>query len=191
MTVAQFIKKIDNAIRIIEAENKPLALAVLSINQMRVKRIFEDGLGSNNAAIGTYNSTTPIYVADVQAPKKVNHKGKNGKPIKSGYYKSYKDFRQAMGRESGKVNLRLNNDLQSDLANGKITKGSNSVAAPNPIKVTTHSYKITLKRDINIKKIDGLEKKHGSILRHTALEKKEFYRVLRLEQKNRISQLLG
>lgn len=189
MTIAEYTNKIDQLIQQLEKEVKPLKIAVLSVNALRMKRIFQDGLNSNNSKIGTYNSSTPIYVSDNQAPKKVNHKGKTGKPIKSGYYDSYKDFRAAMGRESDFVNLRLTNDLQSDLSNSPVT-GDSVGKFDNLIKVNAFTYKVALKRDINIKKKQGLEKKYGPVFAHTAFEKGEYNKILSAELRSLVGKYL-
>lgn len=189
MTVQEFNAKIERVISALEKENKPLLLAVQSVNALRAKRIFVDGLNSSGGKIGNYENTKPVYVKDSQAPKKVNHKGKTGKTIESGYYKSYKDFRSSMGRESGFINLRLNNDLQSDMSNCQITKDSNSVPAPAPIKVDTNTYKVSLKRPINAKKKEGLEKKYGPVFAHTKEELDKYYGTLAFEQKKILESL--
>ncbi len=188
-TIAQFISKLEQSIKVLE-ENEPLKIAVLSVNALRVERIFQDGKNSAGGNIGSYESTKPIYVSDEQAPKNVNHKGKTGKTIKSGYYESYKDFRKDMGRESGKVNLRLTNDLQSDLSNATLTKSENTIATPSPIKVSNHEYKVTLKRPLNIKKKEGLEDKYGEVFRHTKDEVDKYYEILRKEQGSLMANLM-
>lgn len=180
MTIAEAQNKLKGIISEINSE-KALAIAVLSVSQLRIKRIFEDGLNSSGAKIGNYNSTTPVYINPADAPRKGNQIGKRGEPIKSIYYPSYKDFRRAMGRESEFVNVRLNNELQSDLANGLLSKTSSSLATPKPIKVSATKYKVTLKKDINIKKASGLEKKFGKFLEHTKEEKTAFSKVLKFE----------
>lgn len=180
ITVAQFTAKIDKKIQELNSD-QILKLAVFAVNERRIRRIFEQGENSSGGKIGSYNSTKPIYVAPEDAPRAVNKRGKTGKPIKSGYYSSYKAFRQAMGRESSFVNLRLNNELQSDLANAQVNKSSNALANARPIKVSNTEYKVTLKKEINKEKIIGLEKKYGPILKHTKEEIELFHETIRLE----------
>lgn len=180
ITVAQFTAKLDSKIKNLQSD-RILRLAVFAVNERRVQRIFEKGQNSSGGKIGNYNSTKPIYVAPEDAPRAVNKKGKTGKAIKSGYYPSYKDFRRAMGRESGFVNLRLNNELQNDLTNAALGKTSNALAAPNPIKVSNTEYKVTLKKDINQKKVKGLTAKYGKFLEHTKQEIELFHKVIREE----------
>lgn len=180
ITVAQFQAKIDKKIQELNSD-RILRLAVYTVNQKRQLRIFEQGKNSSGGKIGSYNSTKPIYVSPEDAPRAVNKRGKTGKPIKSGYYPSYKAFRQAMGRETAFVNLRLNNELQGDLANAQISKSSNGIAVPKPIKVSKTEYKVTLKKDINQKKVEGLEKKYGVFLKHTKEEIELFHKTIRVE----------
>lgn len=174
----EYKERLRRVAKLIESENI-MKKAVLAVNEIRMKRIFQDGLNSNGSKIGTYNSTTPVYISPDKAPKKVNQKGKNGKAIKSGYYKSYKDFRRAMGREDSFVNIRLNNELQNDLANGSLAKATNKVNLKvNPIKVSKGVYKVVIKKDENIKKIKALEAKYGSIIEHTKEEKELFNQII-------------
>lgn len=177
---AQAISKLNDKIKQLESD-RPLLLAVRAANEARIKRIFEDGKGTDGANIGTYNSTTPVYIDPNDAPRRGNQVGKRGKPIKSLYYDSYKAFRAAMGRESNFVNLRLNNELQSDLANAQLSKSSNTLAKSNPIKVTSTKYKVTLKKQINIDKVDGLTARFGSFINHTKEEIDIFNKVYNFE----------
>lgn len=179
--LATYKERLKKAAKLIEAENV-MKTVVLAVNEVRMKRIFVDGLNSNGSKIGTYNADKPVYIDPDKAPKKVNQIGKNKKPIKSGYYKSYKDFRKAMGREDSFVNIRLNNELQNDLANGSLTKGSDKVNMKvKPIKVSKGVYKVVLKKDENIKKMQSLEKKYGKIIEHTKEEKDLFTELLNKE----------
>lgn len=174
----EYKERLKRVAKLIESENV-MKKAVLAVNEVRMKRIFQDGLNSNGSKIGNYNSTTPVYIDPDKAPKKVNQKGKNGKPIKSGYYKSYKDFRRAMGREDSFVNVRLNNELQNDLANGRLGKSSDKINYEvNPIKVSKGVYKVVVKKDENIKKVKSLEAKFGQFIEHTKEEKQLFNEIL-------------
>ena len=155
MTIAEAQNKLKTTIKNIE-DGTALKIAVFAINEQRVKRLFEDGKNSAGGKIGSYNATKPVYIDPDQAPRKGNQVGKRGEPIKSFYYPSYKDFRKAMGRESEFVNVRLTNELQNDMANANISKTSNAIASPKPIKVSSTKYKVTLKKEINIKKTEGL-----------------------------------
>lgn len=81
----------------------------------------------------------------------------------------YKELRNRTGRRIDKVNLRFTNDLFLDWANIAIEG-----AAPKPTKVSISEYVIQLKRDYNIKKLQGHEKKYGTIFASTSEEKKLF-----------------
>lgn len=181
VSLAEYKEKLKKAQELLKSE-KVMINAIRAVNEVRMKRIFVDGLNSNGGKIGTYNSTNPVYIDPDKAPKKVNQVGKNGTPIKSGYYKSYKAFRQAMGRESGFVNVRLNNELQNDLANGSLTKSSDKVNMKvNPIKVSKGVYKVVLKKQENIDKVIALEKKFGKFIEHTKEEKELFTKIIDTE----------
>lgn len=180
MTTAEFIKKLDSKIALLQ-KGEALQRAVLAINTERTARIFERGLNTSGSKIGNYNATKPVYINPNDAPKGGNQVGKSGKKIKSLYYPSYKAFRSAMGRESNFVNVRLNNELQNDLGNGALSKGASGIVKPSPIKISNTKYRITLKKDINIKKVEGLEKKFGKFLDHTKQEKELFQKVYAFE----------
>ena len=182
MTVEEYQNKLKNEIKVLKSD-KFMKLAVYSVNQRRLERIFEIGLNSFGIKIGDYNDTKPVYIKPEDAPKAVKLGGKpkaiKGKEYKkstrvtfkstaenpqTAYYPSYKAFRQAMGRETGFVNLRLNNRLQSDLANATLSKGTTKIANNRPIKVDNHRYIVTLKNQENIDKVQSLEKKYGNII---------------------------
>lgn len=178
ISVAEYKERLIKVARLIQSENI-MKKAVVAVNEVRMKRIFVDGINSNGDKIGQYNSTKPVYIDPDKAPKKVKQIGKNGNPIKSGYYESYKAFRQAMGRESGFVNVRLNNELQNDLANGSLAKSTNKVNLKvNPIKVSKGVYKVVVKKQENINKVISLEKKFGKFIEHTKEEKQLFNEIL-------------
>jgi hypothetical protein len=173
-SLAEYKEKLKRVAKLIESENI-MKKAVVAVNEVRMQRIFVDGINSNGGKIGSYNNTKPVYIDPDKAPKKVNQKGKNGKPIATGYYKSYKAFRQAMGRESGFVNVRLTNELQNDLANGSLGKSSDKVNLKvNPIKVSKGIYKVTIKKKENIEKVESLESRFGKFIEHTKEEKALF-----------------
>lgn len=171
MTIAEFNKKLDQLVTIMGAKRNPFEIAVRDTVQKQAIRIFQNGIKTDGSKIGTYDTTKPLYVSDAQAPKKVNHRGKTRKKIETGYYQNYKAFRQAMGRESSFVNIRLNNDLQSDFSNQELSKGSNKVASAKPIEINSTTFITALKRDENVKKKEGLEAKYGTIFNLTEAEK--------------------
>ncbi len=160
--------------------NKPFELAVRTIEAEKVVRIFQRG--KNTAGLSfSYNSSNPLYVAQNQAPRAVNHTGKTGNTIRSGFYASYQAFRADQGRESGHVNYRLTNDLQSDYANANVSIQSDQLATPNPIQVTPFQYKMSLRRPGNAGKLRGLEKKYGAIFDANKSELLLFGKVLSFE----------
>lgn len=152
-------------------------------------RVFEQGKNSSGAKIGRYNDRNPLYVdtktkAPITQPpigKTGKARFKDGKPHKTTYYKSYKDFRSKQKRESGFVNLRLTNELQSDFANANVSKTSTSVASAKPTKITAHHYQIKLKKPINQEKVESIEKKYGRVFHHTKIELEHFMQVLNSE----------
>jgi hypothetical protein len=199
MTVADYQNVLRNQIKNLKSD-KIMKLAVYSVNQKRIERIFQDGKTSQGIRIGEYNSTTPVYIRPEDAPKAVKlggkpqaikgkrYKNKTGVTFKSteknpetAYYPSYKAFRKAMGRETGFVNIRLNNRLQSDLANSTISKATTNLADNKPIKVDNHRYIVTLKNQENIDKIQFLEKKYGSIIDLTKTEVSFYHDILEKE----------
>ena len=130
---------------------------------MQVDRIFGQGLNSNNAQIGAYNSTDPLYVNPKNAPKKFTPRGKptgkrktgktrfkNGEPHITKYFKSYKDFRSNQGRKTGKVDLVLSGDLKSDYSTP-------------PERVSNTNYVAGVSRTRNADKLEGMEEKYGDI----------------------------
>ena len=199
MTVADYQNILRNQIKTLKSD-KIMKLAVYSVNQRRIERIFQDGKTSQGIRIGEYNSTTPVYIRPEDAPKAVKLGGKpqaiKGKSFKrstavsfksteknpeTAYYPSYKAFRKAMGRETGFVNIRLNNRLQSDLANSTISKATTNLADNKPIKVDNHRYIVTLKNQENIDKIQYLEKRYGSIIDLTKTEVSFYHDILEKE----------
>jgi len=108
------------------ATGKPIAIAAQDTHVKMVERIFEDGKAANGSK-HKYNDSDPLYVNPKNSPKNFPKKGKdgktkfkNGKDHKTGYFDSYKDFRQSIGRETGFVNLNLFGILQSDFAKGVV-----------------------------------------------------------------------
>lgn len=199
MTVEEYQNKLKSQIKELKSD-KIMKLAVYSVNQQRIERIFEKGQNTYGFKIGDYNDTTPVYIKPEDAPKAVKLGGKpqavKGKEYKkstrvtfkstaenpqTAYYPSYKAFRKAMGRETGFVNLRLNNRLQSDLANATLSKATTKLADNKPIKVDTHRFIVTLKNQENIDKVQSLEKKYGKIIDLTKGEIKFYHSILEKE----------
>lgn len=199
MTVKDYQNKLRRQITTLKSD-KIMKLAVYSVNQQRIERIFEKGQNTYGFKIGDYNSTTPVYIRPEDAPKAVklggkpeaikgkSYKNKTGVTFKSteknpetAYYPSYKAFRKAMGRETGFVNIRLNNRLQGDLANATISKATTNLANNRPIKVDNHRYIVTLKNQENIDKVQSLEKRYGKIIDLTKPEVRFYHEILEKE----------
>lgn len=199
MTVADYQTKLRNQIKALKSD-KIMKLAVYSVNQQRIERIFEKGQNTYGFKIGDYNNTTPVYIRPEDAPKAVKLGGKpqtvkgrsykkktgvsfvNPEPnAETAWFSSYKAFRKAMGRETGFVNIRLNNRLQGDLANATISKATTNLANNRPIKVDNHRYIVTLKNQENIDKIQSLEKRYGKIIDLTKPEVRFYHEILEKE----------
>lgn len=170
-TINQTIGKIDSIISEIES-GKPFKIAALSALSEMTVRIFEEGKNSSGGKIGSYDTSKELWVSNEQLPRAGTNKGKAGKATKTSYYKNYKALREQQGREGGFVNIRLTNELQSDWANVPVGKDENGVRPPNPIPITNNRYQMQLRKDINIKKKEGLEGKYGNIFDLTKAEEK-------------------
>lgn len=143
---------------------------VVSIHAQQTQRIFVDGKNSNNSNIGTYNSTDPLYVNPSTAPKKFPTKGKtgqtvfkNGRKHKTGYFRSYKDFRQNQGRQTGTVDLRLTGLMFRDFAASIVREGNRWI--------------VGFKNKENIGKYQGAQEKYGEVFKFTEAERKKFREV--------------
>lgn len=174
MKTADYIRKMRTAIQILKS-GKPVAIASQDTHVMMTERIFEKGKNSQNSDIGKYDDSKGLYVNPNVAPRKFRPAGKNsnkakfknGNERKTRYFKSYKSYRQAVGRSVGKVNLVLTGNLQSDF--GK------AVTKVNNLKYTATA------RSENEKKIEGQEERYGKIFELTKKEKKNFKDVLYFE----------
>lgn len=180
LTTHQMIEEINRQKKVVRS-GKAFEIAVKSIVAEQTVRIFQKGQKSDGTPIGQYNRSKPLYVYTPPAPKKVTGKGKKGKKIKGGYYKNYAAFRQQQGRESGFVNIRLTNELQSDFANSRVGKSSKRIAKARPIKINRYLYQVLIKKAINIQKVQGLEGKYGAIFAPTRREQKRLVEFLNFE----------
>jgi hypothetical protein len=107
-----------------------------------LERIHEDGLDSNLRNIGSYDTTTPIYINPDKAPRKTANKAKgieglkragkygdtkfkNGKPHKTAYNANYKALRNKIGRRIDKVDLNFSGKLSKEF--GLELKAENQV----------------------------------------------------------------
>tara|TARA_R110000868_G_scaffold179544_3_gene419622 strand:- start:2577 stop:3152 length:576 start_codon:yes stop_codon:yes gene_type:complete len=184
----QFIAKLQEKINLISKENKPLLMAAISTESLRVDRIFHEGLNQNGSSIGTYNTSMEIYASDDQLRKKGTNKGKTGKPTKTSYYKSYRALKIQQGFNASGVNFRLTNNFQSDYANAPLAKNSDRVPTPKPFKVDVNHYVVKLSRQENVDKLEGLEAKYGNVFDFSEGEKKAFFKAYNFEA-NRILNL--
>lgn len=183
-TYQEVISNLDKRIDHLRA-GTAMERSVKSVMAQMVGRIFEEGKNSAGAGIGKYNGSNELYVNPDTLPRKVQPRGKPGKERnvkdrKTAYFTSYQALRSEMGRESGFINLRLTNDLQSDFANAQIS-GDGVATSPEPKKISPLEYHITLKRDVNIKKRAGIEKRFGPIFNLTQGEKRFYFDVLEKE----------
>ncbi len=173
ITAKQLVAKFGEVQGLIDT-GKIVEIAARDSQSQSVVRIFENGLKSNGGTIGKYD-TKPAYFSPKATPRDTNHKGKTGKRIKTGYYAGgYAELRAQQGRESGFVNVRFTNELQSDYANSDVDRTSNRVAVPKPIKAGDNTFLITLNKPVNIQKRNGLEGKYGTIFNLTAKEEQTF-----------------
>lgn len=184
MTTEEYIEKQRRAFTKIIEKDIPLQRAVKDTLAKQVTRIFVEGKNSSNSNIGQYDTERALYVDPNKAPRKTgdklkgiegleptvgkhgDHEFADGKPHKTTYVHNYKDFRNRIGRRIDKVDLFLSGDLKSDMSNSK--------TGVTPVQINTHEYVTGLKRESNVKKLSGLEKKYGDISALTTEEKKNF-----------------
>lgn len=103
----QIIKDIQKA----ATSDKPMRTALTTLLAIQKQRIFQQGQDRNKTTIGTY-STKPISIS------------KNSQARQTGktYFKGgYAEYKSAIGKNEGKVNLRNTDQMQMDYG---IVKGS-------------------------------------------------------------------
>jgi len=160
MTIKEYQKKLDKRIDEVKMSNKRLYNCINDAHSDYVKRIFEDGLNSRLASIGSY-STKPMLAGkkafeglNVGAFKENDAKWltlntKKGKrkvklmEISGGY----KQYRGLVNRQNSKVDLKLRGRLFTDVANSLTRKGSTFVNG--------------VKNKENLGKVDGAIKRFG------------------------------
>jgi len=180
LTLEQHFEKMRSRAAKLAKDNRPLEIAARTTHALITDRIFHEGKNTAGSSIGSYNTTSEIWVADKDLRRAGTHRGKTGKPTKTSYYRSYKDLKRQQGF-SGKVNLRLKNELQSDFANARLSPNNDAPPKPNTIKVNPNEYIIVLRKEINVDKKEGLENKYGRIFAHTKVERKKFHEVAKKE----------
>ena len=169
MTFKEYLTRI-NKLLTKDIASQPFALAVSTVHADMSKRIFTDGKNTQNARIGRYNTTEPIYVNPNLSPgTKFDPVGKTGKSTfastgeahKTGYFKSYKNYRAKIGRPVGKVDLQLSDQLKINFENGVV-------------KINNFEYDLIV-TDLSKDKIDGNEERFKSeIFQMTKQEKENF-----------------
>lgn len=169
MTTQEFISKQHAKLDLLKS-GKAIAIASQDTHVKMVERIFENGETASGLKLG-YNSEDPLYVNPNSAPKKFPAKGKTGKTKfkngddhKTGYFESYKDFRQKVGRQTKFMDLNLFGNLQNDFGKGVIKLGDQSYAST----VTNEDNK-------------GKLEKFAAYFKSNKKEKENFKSVLEIE----------
>lgn len=139
-----------------------VGIAAQDTHVKMVERIFDDGKKASGGK-NKYNSTDEIYVNPKNAPRNFPTKGKdgkakfnNGKDHKSGYFKSYKAFREKVGRQTQFMDLKLFGVLESDFSKGVI-------------KLSDMSYASKVTNEANVDKVDNFS---------------EYFKLSKAERKN-------
>lgn len=140
--------------------------AVATVHATSMERIYEDGYLESRRY--EYNDTTPVYINPDDAPRSFQPEGKpkrvgtkkvkgSREPVKRGldtfkrktkYFRSYKAFRAAMGRETAFVNLDLNGTQRRD----------NSASLS---RLSANRWATGFKNHANTLKWEGQTKKYG------------------------------
>lgn len=114
--------------------DKVLLSVLSSVQANQIERIFDKGLDGNDNPIGIY-STKPISISK---KRQARNTGKT-------YFKDgYKEYKQAIGFNSSKVNLVDSGQMMGDYS---------------IIKIDDNTYGIGFKNDLNSNKADGNEKR--------------------------------
>ena len=169
-------------IRYLESKTKDLKQAQVlervatGVTARMIVRIFEEGKTASGGSIGSYDSSNELWVDPSRLPRKMNPRSKPGSnrtAKKTVYFSSYKALREQQGRESGFVNLRLTNDMQSDMANTSVS-GNKIASTPKPLKVSDTQFEVRFRRSENVKKRAVLERKYGVIFEPSSQERDLF-----------------
>lgn len=172
MTIDEFIalqRKRINKVRQVAFE-----IAVKDTHTKMANRIFMRGEADTDTLIGSYDTSKPLYVNPRKTPRSFPTGGKtgnkrDGKPHKTAFFYSYRDFKQAIGQPTDRVRLNLFGRMQSDFIS--------SIR-----KVSNVEYVTSFKDRLNLLKARGQEKRFGKpIFKLGDSEIKNFNRVLRLE----------
>jgi hypothetical protein len=174
LTTAEYISKLNGQVSHLK-DGIIVAIAAQDTHSMMLERIFEQGKKTDGSDIGQYNTSNELYVNPKNAPKNFPAKGKNGdakfsdgKPHKTGFFESYKEYRSTVGRQSTKVDLTMTGLLKSDFSRAVV-------------KVNNFNYTSSVSTERNKKIIEGMEEKFGKIFGLTEAEKQNFLEVLKYE----------
>lgn len=139
-------KLAEAAVNVLQAQTQAVNEGMLQLTADFKDRIFQDGQDNDGNQIGSY-STKPMYVSISSQTSQVKKsglkaKGKysnkdfaNGKKRRSQYFPDgYKGYRDAVGRQSGKVDLFLTGDMFRDIRLG-ISEGSVQLAFASDFQV--------------------------------------------------------
>lgn len=105
-----------------ESQQALLKTIAQTLYVSNLRRIHNEGTNVSGTRIGAY-SAKALYINPKYSPQKFDGAGKEGrktfistgKPHKTRYFKSgYKQYRSAVGRESGFVNLQLSGSLKAN-----------------------------------------------------------------------------
>lgn len=150
-------------------------VSATEVHREMANRIFIQGEDKNNALIGNYNTSKPIYVNPKNSPKKFatggkrGNKKKNKEKYKTRYFSSYRDFRAEIGRETRFVDLVLSGRLQSAVVSG--------IRKQNKFKWVSF-----IKSTIEQKKSEGMEKHFGKKIFELSQDEKELFNLLFKEE---------
>lgn len=184
MTIDEYISKLNKQADEISS-GKPLFLAVSSTVAEMSKRIFTQGKDSNDNEIGKYNTTEPLYVDPLLSPgKKFKTVGKTGKskfastgePHKTGYFKSYKDYRDKIGFKTAFVNLTMSTELKKNFDAGVV-------------RVSNDEYVLKVTKAINVDKVEGNESHFETTIFQTTPYEKKLYNAVFTDELLRITKL--
>jgi arylsulfatase A-like enzyme len=115
-------------------------------------RIHEEGKAADGSDIGQYDTTHPLYVNPKNSPKSFPTKGKtgktrfkNGRQHATGYFDSYKSFRDEIGRPTDRVNLSLSGQMNNQFV----------------VIATDKGYGLGWNNEEMPERAEGLAKKYG------------------------------
>ena len=163
MTTAEYIVSLRSQATALK-DGRALQMAANTVHADRVERIFDTG------AVARGYSTKPMWMSNKDMRGGVN-KGKSGKAKKTSYFQGgYREYKTVSNFASSNVNFRNTNDLQSDFSNSRVTT-----------KVNNFLFVEEIKRDDNMDKLDGNQKRFGNFLNFTSSDITRFNSILELE----------